>query len=117
MDNVVVKNIGGQDVGFKFGMLTLKKFSEKQDLEFYQLFEGDPKGRANIFSSYLVLFQCANTVYNKGKEPSEYEVDEWIDQMSQQDLQDIWDCAALSMRNLTEKIAGSGEKKTLPGGK
>lgn len=119
MDNVIVKKIGGQEVGFKFGMLTLNKYSEKQQLEFYELFEQNKNAKhINIFSSYITMFQCANMVYNKGKEATEYEVDDWISEMSQDDLQDIWECCEQSYKDIVERVkARNTEKKTSAGTK
>lgn len=119
MDNVIVKTIGGQEVGFKFSMLTLKKYSAKQQLEFYELFEQNKNAKhVNIFSSYIALFQCAIAVYNKGDEPNEYEVDDLISDMEQGDLQDIWECCEQSYKDIVERVkARNTEKKTSAGTK
>jgi len=111
--NTITKQIGNREVGFKFSMLTLRKYSEKQQVEFYELFDSTEGKGVSLFSSYITLFQCAIMVYNKGKEPTEYEVDDLISEMSQDDLQDVWNCCEKSYNDITDKIKAGDKKKQL----
>ena len=115
--NTITKEIGDREVGFKFSMLTLRKYSEKQQVEFYELFDSTEGRSTNPFSSYIALFQCAIMVYNKGKEPTEYEVDDLISEMSQADLQDVWNCCEQAYKDITDKMKIKGDKKKQPGEK
>ena len=51
---------------------------------------------------------AAVEVYEKGKEPDEYEVADWIDELSDPDFQEIWDSFQVNFAKYVTKI---GEKK------
>jgi len=108
MGNSIVKKINGKDRGFKFSLLMLELFSEKSGISLPGIaehLEGKP------FKSIIILLWAANKVYNKGKEVTDYEIDDWMSTMSQEDFQDIWNCFEDSTVDLLGKIEGGTKKK------
>ena len=107
MNNSITKKIAGQDRGFKFNVKTFEVFSESTGVEFGEMgthFTSKP------FKSILSLMCAAVEVYNKGKAPDEYEVADWIDELSDPDFPEIFDCFQENFAKYITKLE-SGKKK------
>jgi hypothetical protein len=110
----IVKTINKEKVGFKFTMKTLDEFSNKRGIEFHQIFDSM---KIDPFGYYLDLFWSAIKVYNKGKEPDIYIVDDYIDIMSNEDMQEILDVFTKFMEVTVDKMSGEKPEKKAPGAK
>ena len=108
--NTVVITIGKKKVGFKFTMLTLQYFSDHTGIEFGDILD---ELKRKILSSIVILFWSANTVYEEGKngKVTKFTVDDWISQMSQEELQSVWDCFTESSRNIIANMPKGQEAK------
>jgi len=106
MENSVVKRIDGQDRGFKFNVLTFETFSERTGVEFSEIgkhFAQKP------FASILEVVACAHEIYEHGATIDKFEVADWIDEMSDEDFQEIWNAMEMNLKKYTTKFA---KKKT-----
>ena len=86
----IVKKIGDKEVGFKFTMLTIRKYCEMRGITFN---EYDKDMSENVFISSNTLFRAAVDVWSKGERNlTEYEMDDLLEDMTQQDYADILKC-------------------------
>lgn len=111
MENEVVKKISGKDRGFKFNVLTFETFSERTGVDFGEIgshFVNRP------FGSILTMIHVGNDVYMKGKGADKYDVADWIDILSDEDFQEIWDCFEVNLTKYLMKLGGNtkGKKKS-----
>jgi hypothetical protein len=107
----IIKQINGKEYGFKFTLLTLKKFCEYKKIEFEDFFNYWKK---NSVDSINTLLCAAVDVYSQGKQLlNEYQMDELIEQMSQDDLDSIFDIFWKGLEGWIQKlgIKTKGEKK------
>lgn len=106
----IVKTIDGKKRGFKFTMLTFQHFSDHTGVEFGGIMD---HLKTKTLGSIVTLLWAANTVYEKGKNGriSRYDVDDWIAKMSQEDLQDVWDCFTESTKVLIKNLPQTDAKK------
>lgn len=113
MENFIKIKIGKKEYGFKFTMITLEKLSEKigqaegRKIEYNELFDylqGEP------FGTLRRICVCSNKVYNEGKEMTEYQMDELIDQMSGEQITQIRDSFSSSLVRMMEKFKSFGDE-------
>lgn len=104
----IIKNIDGKDVGFLFTMITVQKICEAMDIELWQFLESM---RSNPFSMINVSLQKGNEVFTKGKAVTEYEVDAWIESMSDEDLEQIWETFKNGFASAFKRLNTLNEEK------
>jgi hypothetical protein len=107
----ITKKIGSKQYGFKFTLLTLKKFCEYKSIE---LGEFNTFLKKNYIDSVNTLLRAAIDVGSEGKVLlSEYQVDDLIEQMTQDELTEILNACWQSMDGWVQKlgIKTKGEKK------
>ena len=100
--------INKKKVGLRFTNLTLEFLLEELKTDFSGMLDSVEKNPMAMINS---LIMCANKVYTKGDEPSKYEVDEWIQLMSDEDLKEIFNMFKNSMTDLTRIFSGAQEEK------
>ena len=110
MENFVVITIGKKKRGFKFSMLTLEYFSEHTGVEFGDIFD---HLKSKPVGSIIYLFLAANTVYEKGKNGSvsKFDVDDWIQEMSNEDYRSIIDCWNYSMMQIIKRLKSEDDEE------
>ena len=105
----ITKKINGKEYGFKFTLLTLKKFCEYKDIG---LNEFNSFLKKNYIDSVNTLLCAAIDVYTKGKDLlDEYQVDELIEQMTQEELTEILSICWSSMDGWIQKLGIKAEKE------
>ena len=57
------------------------------------------------------MVMVGNEVYNKGKGADEYEVADWIDELTDENFQDIWNCFEVNLTKYLTKMARPEDKK------
>jgi hypothetical protein len=103
----VVKTIGDKQRGFKFTNLTIEKYCKIRGIEFFQF---DDDRRNNILASNNAMFRAAIDVYSKGQDIiDEYECDDMIEKMAQEDFNDIIKAYVESMSTMLVKLTGATE--------
>jgi len=117
MENFIKIKIGKKEHGFKFTMITLEKLTEKlgqaegRKIEYHELFD---YLHTEPFGTLRMICVCANMVYNEGKELTEYQMDEVIDQMSGEQIIQVRNAFKDSLVRMMEKFksfAGESKKK------
>ena len=107
----ITRKINGKEYGFKFTLLTLKKFCEYKDIELDRF---DDFFQKNFADGINTLLRASIDVHSKGKQVlDEYQMDELIETMSEKDLTDIYLSFQQSLTGWVNKIALSmpGAKK------
>ena len=107
--SVIVKKVDGKEYGFKFTNLTLIKYCQKRDIP---LSDFDKDVNKNFLLSNSVMLQCAYEVYNKGEKTlNDYDVDDFLSVLSDEDHAEIFSCYAESMRGMITKFLPKGDSK------
>lgn len=98
----ITKTIDDKEWGFKFTLLTLKKFCEYKNIEVDKF---DEFIRANFVDAMNTLLRAAIDVHSKGEKLlNEYEMDELIEKMTQEELTDIYKCYQDSLEGWVNKL-------------
>jgi hypothetical protein len=99
---IVKKKINGKEYGFKFTDLTVIEYCRQRGIDFSDLFEDESK---NILLSNNMMFRCAVWNYNEGKDmPSEFEMDNLINDMPQEDYDEIYNAYFQSMNSMAMRL-------------
>ena len=108
MENEIIKKISGEDRGFKFNVKTFEIFSEITSVEFGDMgthFINKP------FKSILAMVMAGNEVYSKGNGADEYVVADWIDELTDEAFQEIWNCFEVNLTKYLTKMTRPEDKK------
>lgn len=104
----ITKKINGTEYGFKFTPLTTKKVCDYKKINLIDIEDYISK---NPTDGINALFRAAIDVYSKGeKSLNEYEMDELIEQMSDEDFTDIYTCSVESQQGWITKIQSLSTK-------
>ena len=106
----IVKKIGGKNVGFRFNMLTIRKYCEERGIDFSDY---DKDFASDIFATSEVLFKCAIDVYSEGKTIlNEYQSAALFEEMTNEQFQEISECYAKGMKGALSvfKVKVNNEK-------
>jgi hypothetical protein len=99
--------ISGKEYGFKFTNLTIVKYCELRGIEFHQF---DKDMSTNITASNNAMFRAAIDVFSKGQSKlTEYEADDLIEQMSQEDYTSVMRAYGEGMRNIVTRLTSASE--------
>lgn len=108
----IVKKVSDKEYGFKFTNLTIVKYCQLRGIEFHE-FDEDRKN--NFLASNNCMLRAAVDVYSKGTvQLSEYECDDLIEQMSQDEFNEVMGVYVQSMSSMLSKLtlaADSAAKK------
>jgi hypothetical protein len=98
----ITKKIGGKEYGFKFTPFTTQVAAEYLKVDLADVQEYINK---NSINGVNALFRAAIDVYSKGdKSLNKYEMDDLLEQMTDDDFLDIYTCAIEGQQGWITKI-------------
>ena len=107
--NYVVTKIDGKEYGFKFTMITLEKLGKRVELEYHEIFDYLKK---EPFGALNNVFVVANMVYNRGEEMNEYEMDDLITKMNEDQIRELRNAFRESLAKMIEKFASLAKEES-----
>ena len=101
----IVVTVKDRELGFRFNNLTIDKYCRMRGIPFSD-FDDDIMN--NIAIANNVMFRCAIDVYSRGEVLiDEYEMEELIDEMSQEDYNSILKTLTSGMKSMLERFVGA----------
>ena len=101
--------VDGKEYGFKFTMITVEKLGKRVGKEYHEVFDYLAK---EPFGALNNVFVVANMVYNKGEAMDEYEMDELLEKMSEDQIRELRDAFRESLSKMIEKFASLGKEES-----